>query len=46
MTGREERKIEEAPTAYKPIQPVIDVQVETQIVGVVAKIKRVLTFKA
>ncbi|MEG4212462.1 RtcB family protein [Microcoleus sp. S13_B4] len=29
ITWREERRIEEAPTAYKPIQPVIDVQVET-----------------
>ncbi len=31
---------------YKPIQPVIDVQVKAQIVGAVAKMKRVLTFKA
>ncbi|MEG4813791.1 RtcB family protein [Microcoleus sp. K5-D4] len=46
IAGCEERRIEEVPTAYKPIQPVIDVQVETQIVGVVAKIKRVLTFNA
>ncbi|MEG4088279.1 RtcB family protein [Microcoleus sp. Pol12B4] len=46
ITWHEEPRIEEAPTAYKPIQPVIDVQVEAQIVGVVAKIKRVLTFKA
>ncbi|MEG4033288.1 RtcB family protein [Microcoleus sp. S36b_A4] len=46
ITGREERRIEEAPAAYKPIQPVIDVQVEAQIVGVVAKMKPVLTFKA
>jgi tRNA-splicing ligase RtcB len=37
ITGREERRIEEAPAAYKPIQPVIDVQVEAQIVGAVAK---------
>jgi len=46
ITLREERRIEEAPAAYKPIQPVIDVQVEAQIVGVVAKMKPVLTFKA
>jgi tRNA-splicing ligase RtcB len=46
ITGREERRIEEAPAAYKPIQPVIDVQVEAQIVDLVAKIKPVLTFKA
>ena len=46
ITLREERRIEEAPAAYKPIQPVIDAQVEAQIVGVVAKMKPVLTFKA
>ena len=46
ITWREERRIEEAPAAYKPIQPVIDVQVEAQIVGAVAKMKPVLTFKA
>ena len=46
ITWRQERRIEEAPAAYKPIQPVIDVQVEAQIVDVVAKIKPVLTFKA
>jgi tRNA-splicing ligase RtcB (3'-phosphate/5'-hydroxy nucleic acid ligase) len=46
ITLREERRIEEAPAAYKPIQPVIDVQVEAQIVGIVAKMKPVLTFKA
>ncbi|MEG4320889.1 MULTISPECIES: RtcB family protein [unclassified Microcoleus] len=46
ITLREERRIEEAPAAYKPIQPVIDVQVEAQMVGIVAKMKPVLTFKA
>ncbi len=46
ITLREERRIEEAPAAYKQIQPVIDVQVEAQMVGVVAKMKPVLTFKA
>jgi tRNA-splicing ligase RtcB len=46
ITLREECRIEEAPAAYKPIQPVIDVQVEAQIVGAVAKMKPVLTFKA
>ncbi|MEG3839753.1 RtcB family protein [Microcoleus sp. herbarium14] len=46
ITLREERTIEEAPAAYKPIQPVIDVQVEAQMVGIVAKMKPVLTFKA
>jgi tRNA-splicing ligase RtcB (3'-phosphate/5'-hydroxy nucleic acid ligase) len=46
ITLRQERRIEEAPAAYKPIQPVIDVQVEAQMVGIVAKMKPVLTFKA
>ncbi|WP_293340403.1 RtcB family protein [Microcoleus sp. CAWBG58] len=46
ITLREERRIEEAPAAYKPIQPVIDVQVEAQMVRIVAKMKPVLTFKA
>ncbi|WP_460205613.1 RtcB family protein [Scytonema sp. NUACC21] len=46
ITLREERRIEEAPTAYKPIQPVIDVQVEAGMVGLVAKLSPVLTFKA
>ena len=46
ITLREERRIEEAPAAYKPIEPVIDVQVEAQMVGIVAKMKPVLTFKA
>ncbi|MGB8689911.1 MAG: RtcB family protein [Microcoleus sp.] len=46
MTLREERRREEAPAAYKPIQPVIEAQVEAQMVDVVAKIKPVLTFKA
>jgi tRNA-splicing ligase RtcB len=46
ITLREERRIEEAPAAYKPIQPVIDAQVEAQMVDIVAKMKPVLTFKA
>jgi tRNA-splicing ligase RtcB len=46
ITLREERRIEEAPAAYKPIQPVIDAQVEAQMVGVVALMKPLLTFKA
>ncbi|WP_279239865.1 RtcB family protein [Scytonema sp. UIC 10036] len=45
ITLREERCIEEAPAAYKPIQPVIDVQVQADMVGVVAKLSPVLTFK-
>ncbi|MEH2304811.1 RtcB family protein [Nostoc sp.] len=46
ITLREERRIEEAPAAYKPIQSVIDVQVEAEIVDVVARLSPVLTFKA
>ncbi|MGL5061072.1 MAG: RtcB family protein [Microcoleus sp.] len=45
ITLREERRIEEAPAAYKEIQPIIDVQVEAQMVDLVAKMKPVLTFK-
>ncbi|BAZ42431.1 hypothetical protein NIES4101_84000 [Calothrix sp. NIES-4101] len=46
ITLREERRIEEAPAAYKPIQSVIDVQVEAGMIGVVARLSPVLTFKA
>ncbi|MEJ6483295.1 RtcB family protein [Nostoc punctiforme UO1] len=46
ITLREERRIEEAPAAYKPIQSVIDVQVEAEMVEVVARLSPVLTFKA
>ncbi|WP_375509959.1 RtcB family protein [uncultured Nostoc sp.] len=46
ITLREERRIEEAPFAYKPIQSVIDVQVEAEMVDVVARLSPVLTFKA
>jgi tRNA-splicing ligase RtcB (3'-phosphate/5'-hydroxy nucleic acid ligase) len=46
ITLREERRIEEAPAAYKPIQPVIDAQVAAKIVSVVARLKPILTFKA
>ncbi len=45
ITLREERRIEEAPAAYKPIQPIIDVQVEVGMIGVVARLKPILTFK-
>ncbi|GAA6619213.1 RtcB family protein [Scytonema sp. NUACC26] len=45
ITLREERRIEEAPAAYKPIQPVIDVQVQANMVGIVARLSPVLTFK-
>ena len=46
ITLREERRIEEAPAAYKPIQSVIDVQVEAGIIDVVARLSPILTFKA
>lgn len=46
ITLRQERRIEEAPAAYKPIQPVIDAQVEAGMVSVVARLKPILTFKA
>ncbi|MHC5935681.1 RtcB family protein [Nostoc sp.] len=46
ITLRQERRIEEAPAAYKPIQSVIDVQVEAEMVDVVARLSPVLTFKA
>jgi tRNA-splicing ligase RtcB len=46
ITLRQECRIEEAPVAYKPIQSVIDVQVETGMVDVVARLSPVLTFKA
>ncbi len=46
ITLREERRIEEAPAAYKPIQSVIDIQVEAGMVDVVARLSPILTFKA
>ncbi len=46
VTLRQECRIEEAGAAYKPIQAVIDTQVEARMVKVVARLKPVLTFKA
>lgn len=46
ITLREDRKIEESPAAYKPIGPVIDSQVEAGMIGTVARMRPVLTFKA
>ncbi|ODG99371.1 RNA-splicing ligase RtcB [Nostoc sp. KVJ20] len=46
ITLRQERRIEEAPAAYKPIQSVIDVQVQAEMIDVVARLSPVLTFKA
>lgn len=46
ITLREERRIEESPSAYKPIQPVVDSQVGAGILSKVARMKPILTFKA
>lgn len=46
ITLREERRIEEAPAAYKPIGPVIDCQVAAGMIDVVARLRPLMTFKA
>jgi tRNA-splicing ligase RtcB (3'-phosphate/5'-hydroxy nucleic acid ligase) len=46
VTLREERLIEEAPQAYKPIGPVIDAQVEAGLIEGVVRLRPWLTFKA
>ncbi|AFY95130.1 RtcB family protein [Chamaesiphon minutus] len=46
ITLRAERRIEEAPAAYKSIDRVIDAQVAAGTVEVVAKMRPILTFKA
>ncbi|WP_245916076.1 RtcB family protein [Merismopedia glauca] len=46
ITLRQERRIEEAPAAYKPITPVIEAQVQAGLVEVVALMRPILTFKA
>lgn len=46
ITLKEERRIEEAPSAYKPIGPVIQSQVEEGLVKPVARLSPILTFKA
>jgi tRNA-splicing ligase RtcB len=46
ITLREERRIEEAPAAYKPIGPVVASQVEAGIVREVARLRPLMTFKA
>jgi tRNA-splicing ligase RtcB len=45
VTPRPERRIEEAPAAYKPIQPVIDAQVAAGASAPVARLAPILTFK-
>ena len=46
ITLKEERRIEEAPGAYKPIGPVIQSQVEEGLVRPIARLSPLLTFKA
>ena len=46
ITLRDERRVEEAPAAYKPIGPVIDAQVQAGLVEVVARFRPLVTFKA
>jgi tRNA-splicing ligase RtcB (3'-phosphate/5'-hydroxy nucleic acid ligase) len=46
ITLRAERRIEEAPAAYKSIDRVIDTQVAAGTIEVVAKMRPILTFKA
>jgi tRNA-splicing ligase RtcB len=46
ITLKEERRIEEAPSAYKPIGAVIESQEQTGLIKVIAKFKPWLTFKA
>lgn len=46
VTLREERKIEEAPQAYKPIGPVIDAQESAGLITAAVKLRPWVTFKA
>lgn len=46
ITLREERRIEEAPGAYKPIGPVIAAQEEAGLIEAVARFRPLVTFKA
>jgi tRNA-splicing ligase RtcB len=46
VTLREERRIEEAPEAYKPIGRVIEAQEQAGLLWPVAELRPVLTFKA
>lgn len=45
ITLKEERKIEEAPMAYKEIEAVINTQVENKIVKAVCSLQPIMTFK-
>lgn len=46
ITLKVERRIEEAPSAYKPIGPVIASQIEEGLVTPIARMSPILTFKA
>ena len=48
ITIKSERRLEEAPFAYKPIQiqPVINAQIDAGMVQEVARLQPLLTFKA
>ena len=46
VTLREERRIEEAPQAYKPIGPVMDAQEEAGLIQAVVRLRPWVTFKA
>ena len=46
VTLREERRIEEAPAAYKPIGPVLAAQEQAGLIEAMARLKPWLTFKA
>jgi len=46
VTLREERRIEEAPAAYKPIGPVVAAQEQAGLIDAVVRLKPWVTFKA
>ncbi len=46
ITLKEERKIEEAPNAYKNIDEVVNVQIQEKMVQPIAVFKPIMTFKA
>ena len=46
ITLREERLIEEAPSAYKPVGPVLQAQEEAGLIRASVRLKPWLTFKA
>jgi tRNA-splicing ligase RtcB len=46
VTLREERRIEEAPQAYKPIGPVIDAQEQAGLIRAAVRLRPWVTFKA